>query len=220
MFCYYNLNKLISSYLPDEERHKIAKAFIFGADAHETQVRSSGEPYFTHPVAVACILAELRMDVDTVIAALLHDVVEDTEYTAEDISERFGDKVAQLVEGVTKLTQIRHKNKVEQQAENFRKLLLSVTKDVRVIFIKLADRLHNMRTLAPLKPEKKRRVSKETLDVFAPLAHRLGINTLKEQLETLAFEGMHPYRYHILEEKVKKVEKNKEKFLSSKRSFS
>ncbi|QIW10448.1 bifunctional (p)ppGpp synthetase/guanosine-3',5'-bis(diphosphate) 3'-pyrophosphohydrolase [Francisella sp. LA112445] len=211
MFCYYNLNKLISSYLPDEERHKIAKAFIFGADAHETQVRSSGEPYFTHPVAVACILAELRMDVDTVIAALLHDVVEDTEYTAEDISERFGDKVAQLVEGVTKLTQIRHKNKVEQQAENFRKLLLSVTKDVRVIFIKLADRLHNMRTLAPLKPEKKRRVSKETLDVFAPLAHRLGINTLKEQLETLAFEGMHPYRYHILEEKVKKVEKNKEK---------
>lgn len=211
MFCYYNLNKLISRYLPVEERLKIAQAFIFGADAHETQVRSSGEPYFTHPVAVACILANLNMDVDTIIAALLHDVVEDTEYTAEDISQRFGEKVAQLVEGVTKLTQIRHKNRAEQQAENFRKMLLSVTKDVRVIFIKLADRLHNMRTLAPLKPEKKRRISKETLDVFAPIAHRLGINTLKESLETLAFEGMYPYRYHILEEKVKKVEKNKEK---------
>ncbi|AIT08952.1 GDP diphosphokinase [Candidatus Francisella endociliophora] len=211
MFCYYELNQLISKYLPSEERLKIAKAFIFGADAHETQVRSSGEPYFTHPIAVACILAELHMDVDTIIAALLHDVVEDTEFTAEDISQRFGEKVAQLVEGVTKLTQIRHKNRAEQQAENFRKMLLSVTKDVRVIFIKLADRLHNMRTLAPLKPEKKRRISKETLDVFAPIAHRLGINTLKEQLETLAFEGMHPYRYHILEEKVKKVEKNKEK---------
>lgn len=211
MFCFYNLNKLISEYLPSEERLKIAKAFIFGADAHETQVRSSGEPYFTHPVEVACILAGVHMDVDTIIAALLHDVVEDTDYTAEDIAEQFGEKVAQLVEGVTKLTQIRHKNRAEQQAENFRKMLLSVTKDVRVIFIKLADRLHNMRTLAPLKPEKKRRISKETLDVFAPIAHRLGINTLKEQLETLAFEGMNPYRYHILEEKVKKVEKNKEK---------
>lgn len=211
MFCFYSLNNLISKYLPDEERLKIARAFVFGADAHETQVRSSGEPYFTHPVEVACILADLHMDVDTIIAALLHDVVEDTEYTAEDITERFGEKVSQLVEGVTKLTQIRHKNRAEQQAENFRKMLLSVTKDVRVIFIKLADRLHNMRTLAPLKPEKKRRISKETLDVFAPIAHRLGINTLKEQLETLAFEGMNPYRYHILEEKVKKVEKNKEK---------
>ncbi|MEY8766323.1 MULTISPECIES: RelA/SpoT family protein [Francisella] len=211
MFCFYSLNHLISKYLPIEERVKIARAYIFGADAHETQVRSSGEPYFTHPVAVACILAELHMDVDTIIAALLHDVVEDTDHTAEDIANLFGDKVAELVEGVTKLTQIRHKNKIEQQAENFRKMLLSVTKDVRVIFIKLADRLHNMRTLAPLKPEKKRRISKETLDVFAPLAHRLGINTLKEQLETLAFEGMNPYRYHILEEKVKKVEKNKEK---------
>ncbi|WP_160491562.1 RelA/SpoT family protein [Francisella tularensis] len=211
MFCFYDLNQLISQYLPHRERLKIAQAFIFGADAHETQVRSSGEPYFTHPVAVACILAELRMDVDTIIAALLHDVVEDTEYTVDDISNIFGKKVAQLVEGVTKLTQIRHKNRAEQQAENFRKMLLSVTKDVRVIFIKLADRLHNMRTLAPLKPEKKRRISKETLDVFAPLAHRLGINTLKEQLETLAFEGIYPYRYHILEEKVKKVEKNKEK---------
>ena len=153
MFCYYELNRLISSYLPVEERLKIAQAFIFGADAHETQVRSSGEPYFTHPVAVACILADLKMDVDTVIAALLHDVVEDTEYTPEDITERFGEKVSQLVEGVTKLTQIRHKNKVEQQAENFRKLLLSVTKDVRVIFIKLADRLHNMQTLKYQPPQ-------------------------------------------------------------------
>ena len=211
MFCYYKLNELVSKYLPNEERLRIAQAFIFGADAHETQVRSSGEPYFTHPIEVACILADLKMDVDTVIAALLHDVVEDTEHTAEDIAELFGEKVAQLVEGVTKLTQIGHKNRAEQQAENFRKMLLSVTKDVRVIFIKLADRLHNMRTLAPLKPEKKRRVSQETLAVFAPIAHRLGINTLKEQLETLAFEGIYPYRYHILEERVKAVEKNKEK---------
>ncbi len=211
MFGYYKLNELLSKYLPAKERLRIAKAFIFGADAHETQVRSSGEPYFTHPIAVACILADLKMDVDTVIAALLHDVVEDTEHTAEEIAELFGKKVAQLVEGVTKLTQIGHKNIAEQQAENFRKMLLSVTKDVRVIFIKLADRLHNMRTLAPLKPEKKRRVSQETLAVFAPIAHRLGINTLKEQLETLAFEGIYPYRYHILEERVKAVEKNKEK---------
>ena len=211
MFCYYKLNELISKYLPNEERLRIAQAYIFGADAHETQVRSSGEPYFTHPIEVACILADLKMDVDTLIAALLHDVVEDTEHTAEDIAELFGEKVAQLVEGVTKLTQIGHKNRAEQQAENFRKMLLSVTKDVRVIFIKLADRLHNMRTLAPLKPEKKRRVSQETLAVFAPIAHRLGINTLKEQLETLAFKGIYPYRYHILEERVKTVEKDKEK---------
>ena len=211
MFCHYKLNELVYKYLPNEERLRIAKAFIFGADAHETQVRSSGEPYFTHPVEVACILANLRMDVDTIIAALLHDVVEDTEYTAENITELFGEKVSQLVEGVTKLTQIGHKNRAEQQAENFRKMLLSVTKDVRVIFIKLADRLHNMRTLAPLKLEKKRRVSQETLAVFAPIAHRLGINTLKEQLETLAFEGIYPYRYHILEGRVKAVEKNKEK---------
>ncbi|AJC49298.1 bifunctional (p)ppGpp synthetase/guanosine-3',5'-bis(diphosphate) 3'-pyrophosphohydrolase [Allofrancisella guangzhouensis] len=211
MFCFYDLNKIISKYLPAQERLKIVQAFIFGADAHETQVRSSGEPYFTHPVAVACILAEVKMDVDTIIAALLHDVVEDTEHTHEEIQKLFGTKVSELVEGVTKLTQIRHKNLAEQQAENFRKMLLSVTKDVRVIFIKLADRLHNMRTLAPLKPEKKRRISQETLDVFAPIAHRLGINTLKEQLETLAFQGMYPYRYHILDEKVKKVEKNKEK---------
>ena len=211
MFGYYKLNKLVYKYLPAEERLRIAQAFIFGADAHKTQVRSSGEPYFTHPIAVACILAELKMDVDTIIVALLHDVVEDTEHTTKDITEHFGEKVAQLVEGVTKLTQIGHKNRAEQQAENFRKMLLSVTKDVRVIFIKLADRLHNMRTLAPLKPEKRRRVSQETLAVFAPIAHRLGINTLKEQLETLAFQGIYPYRYHILEERVKTVEKNKEK---------
>ena len=211
MFSYYKLNELVSKYLPTKERLRMTEAFIFGADAHETQVRSSGEPYFTHPIEVACILADLKMDVDTIIAALLHDVAEDTEHTAEDIAELFGEKVAELVEGVTKLTQIGHKNRAEQQAENFRKMLLSVTKDVRVIFIKLADRLHNMRTLAPLKPEKKRRVSQETLAVFAPIAHRLGINTLKEQLETLAFEGIYPYRYHILEERVKAVEKNKEK---------
>jgi guanosine-3',5'-bis(diphosphate) 3'-pyrophosphohydrolase len=211
MFHYCELNKLLSKYLPDEEKSKISKAYLFGADAHESQIRSSGEPYFTHPIAVACILANLRMDVDTIIAALLHDVVEDTDITAEEIAELFGDKVAELVEGVTKLTQIRHKNRVEQQAENFRKMIMSVTKDVRVIFIKLADRLHNMRTLAPLKPEKKRRISQETLSVFAPIAHRLGINTLKEQLETLAFEGRYPYRYHILDERVKALEKNREK---------
>lgn len=211
MFSFYHLNKLICEYLSESDRLKIAEAYIFGADAHETQVRSSGEPYFTHPVEVACILADMMLDADTIIAALLHDVIEDTEYTFIDIKNKFGLKVAELVEGVTKLTQIRHKNRAEQQAENFRKMLLSVTKDVRVIFIKLADRLHNMRTLAPLKPEKKRRISKETLEVFAPIAHRLGINTLKEQLETLAFEGMHPYRYRVLEERVRQVEKNKEK---------
>ena len=212
---FYELNKLICKYLPKEEHLRVVKAYIFGADAHETQVRSSGEPYFTHPVAVAIILASLKMDVDTIIAALLHDVVEDTEYTAEDIAENFGIKVAELVEGVTKLTQIRHKNRAEQQAENFKKMLLSVTKDVRVIFIKLSDRLHNMRTLAPLKPEKKRRISKETLEVFAPIAHRLGINVIKEQLELLAFQGMYPYRYHILEDRVIKAEKNKEKVFNT-----
>ena len=211
MFHFAKLNKLICSYMSESDRQRIAEAYIFGADAHETQIRSSGEPYFCHPVEVACILASVALDAETIIAGLLHDVVEDTEYTSEDIKEKFGEKVAELVEGVTKLTQIRHKNRKEQQAENFRKMILSVIKDVRVIFIKLADRLHNMRTLAPLKPEKKRRVSLETLEVFAPLAHRLGINILKENLETLAFEGIHPLRYRILEEQVLKVEKNKEK---------
>ncbi|MBK2124380.1 RelA/SpoT family protein [Fangia hongkongensis] len=202
MFLFYKLNKATHHYLNKAQRKLIADAFLFGADAHETQVRSSGEPYFTHPVAVACVLAGMRLDIETIIAALLHDVIEDTSFTSEDISKRYGSKTAELVEGVTKLTKIEFNTKAEQQAENFRKMILAMVQDIRVIIIKLADRLHNMTTLAPLRPDKRRRIANETLEIYAPIAHRLGMHHFKNSFEELAFEGIHPYRYQTLKTKV------------------
>lgn len=209
MFLFYKLNKAIYGYLSKDERDRIASAFLFGADGHETQLRSSGDPYFTHPVAVSCVLAGMRLDAETIIAALLHDIIEDTAFTKADIAAGYGDKVAQLVEGVTKLTKIEFTTKAEQQAENFRKMILAMVKDIRVILIKLADRLHNMTTLKPLRPDKRRRIAQETLEIYAPIAHRLGMHHFKNSFEELAFEGAYPYRYLILKAKVKRAEQHR-----------
>ena len=211
MFLFYQLNKSIFNYLGTKQRSLIADAFIFSANAHENQIRSSGDPYFTHPFAVACFLAGMKLDMETIIAALLHDVLEDTEVTEIHLLEYYGDKVMELVKGVTKLTKIEFRTKAEQQAENLRKMILAMVKDVRVILIKLADRLHNMETLSSLRPDKCRRISRETIEIYAPIAHRLGMHNIKNILEDLSFKGIYPYRYRTLKTKVKIAQKYRKK---------
>ena len=178
----------IEAYLPAEQVARIMEAYHYSAAAHEGQRRRSGEPYISHPVAVATILAELRMDAQTVMAALLHDVIEDTGSTKAEIGERFGTEVADLVDGVSKLDQVKFQSRAEAQAENFRKMLLAMTGDIRVILVKLADRTHNMRTLWVMPPDKRRRIARETLEIYAPIANRLGMNTIKLELEDLGFK--------------------------------
>lgn len=198
----------LREYLAPEQVELVAKAHAFGALAHEGQTRLSGEAYITHPIAVAGILADMQMDVSTVIAAVLHDVLEDTPVTKDDITEEFGEEIAQLVDGVSKLTQIKFKSKAEAQAENFRKMLLAMVKDIRVILVKLADRLHNMRTLGVMPPAKRRRIARETLDIYVPIANRLGMNHLKLELEDLGFQSMYPNRYDVLGKRLKKAKGN------------
>ncbi|MEM9384229.1 MAG: bifunctional (p)ppGpp synthetase/guanosine-3',5'-bis(diphosphate) 3'-pyrophosphohydrolase [Pseudomonadota bacterium] len=176
----------------------VLDAYHFAASAHRGQTRRTGEPYITHPVAVARILADLHLDQPSVVAALLHDTMEDTGTARAQIEERFGGQVGHLVDGVSKLEQIRFQSKAEQQAESLRKMLFAVTDDIRVIVVKLADRLHNMRTLGALKPEKRRRIARETLEIYAPMANRLGINTVREELEDLGFRHLSPYRYEVI----------------------
>jgi guanosine-3',5'-bis(diphosphate) 3'-pyrophosphohydrolase len=180
----------------------IEQAFIFAANAHREQTRFSGEPYITHPLAVAGILAEMRMDPETLMAALLHDVVEDTSVDKTVIEEKFGQVVAELVDGVSKLAKLPFENKAEVQAENFRKMLLATAKDIRVILIKLADRLHNMSTLSSLRLEKRERIAKETMEIYVPLAKRLGMYNFYVELENLCFQTVHPQRYKIIEKAV------------------
>ncbi len=180
---------------PKDQTHRITRAYEVAAEAHRTQVRKSGEPYITHPLAVAKIVAELGLDDTTIAAALLHDAVEDTGVTVDDVLREFGADVAAIVDGVTKLERVQFDSKEEQQAATMRKMLVAMAKDVRVLIIKLSDRLHNMRTLAALSTGKQERIAKETLDIYAPLALRLGMQEMKQQLEDLAFAALHPKRY-------------------------
>ncbi len=199
------LQVLLGNYLDVTQIESVFHAYEFGAKHHEGQFRKSGEAYICHPLAVAISLAEMRMDVHGIMAAILHDVVEDTDVTKEQVAELFGDDVAELVDGVTKLTQINGRTRAEAQAENVRKMCLAMAKDLRVIMVKLADRLHNMQTLGAMRPEAKLRIAKETLDIYAPIANRLGMNSVRHELESLCFAAMNPTRYQILDAAVKKT---------------
>ena len=202
MYLFEGLNHIIQEYLPPEQVELVKRAFVIARDAHEGQSRSSGEPYITHPVAVASIIAGMRLDHEAVMAALLHDVIEDTPYTEEQLKGEFGASVAEIVEGVSKLDKLKFRTRQEAEVANFRKMILAMTKDIRVVLIKLADRTHNMRTVSALRPDKRRRIAKETLEIYAPLAHRLGIEHIKNELEDLGFEAMHPQRYAVLQKVV------------------
>ncbi|MDH5516266.1 MAG: RelA/SpoT family protein [Gammaproteobacteria bacterium] len=195
----------LEPYMDETQIKDVYQAYLFGAHAHEGQYRMSGEPYIYHPIAVARILAEMHVDSRTIVAAILHDVIEDTPSSKDQIAKEFGEDVAELVDGVSKLTKIENKDKQEEQAENIQKVLLAMARDIRVIMIKLADRLHNMRTLGVMRPDKKRRIAKETLEIYAPIAQRLGINSLRVELENLGFQSMYPYRYAVLKAAVKNV---------------
>jgi len=193
----------LEHYLPAKQIREVYRAYLFGAEAHEGQHRLSGEPYIYHPLAVARILADLRMDYKCLMAAILHDVIEDTPTAKEQLTTVFDQEIAELVDGVSKLTKIDFRSRAEAQAANFRKMLLAMTKDIRVILIKLADRLHNMRTLGIMRPEKCRRIARETLEIYAPIANRLGINSLCVELEELGFAAYWPMRARILKQAVK-----------------
>ena len=198
----------LEGYLPPAEVERVQDAYDFAFEAHQGQRRRSGEPYITHPVAVADLLADLRLDPQTLIAAILHDVIEDTPTLKEEINRRFGQEVADLVDGVSKLDQIQFKSREEAQAESFRKMLLAMVRDIRVIMVKLADRTHNMRTLGAMPLAKRRTVARETLDIYAPIAHRLGMHAIKTELEDLGFRSMYPRRYRVIENAVRRAKGN------------
>lgn len=200
---------MLAGYLDDVQIADIRRACSFSAVAHQGQTRVSGEPYIQHPIAVARILAEMRMDHQSIMAAILHDVIEDTSTAKEQLVSQFGEEVAELVDGVSKLTQIRFSSKAEAQAENFRKMMLAMVRDIRVILVKFADRLHNMRTLSALSPAKRRRISRETLEIYVPIANRLGMNAIRLELEDLGFAGLYPNRYRVLTEAIKKNRGNR-----------
>ena len=208
----YELIDSVTSYKPDADQKLLEKAYIYGTKMHGRQLRASGDPYFSHPIEVAGILAELKLDTTTVVCALLHDTIEDTSATIKDIEKNFGKEVAKLVDGVTKLTLLEGNLESSKQAENFRKLLLASASDIRILLIKLADRLHNMRTLHYIKDQSKRkRISLETLDIYAPLAGRIGMQEIKEELEDLSFSHIEPKIRDIITERLKVSKRKKSK---------
>ena len=195
----------LDTYMEPRQVDEVYRAYLLGARAHEGQSRVSGEPYISHPVAVAKILSEMRMDASSIIAAILHDVIEDTPTLKQNLVDEFGEEVAELVDGVSKLTQIDFRSRAEAQAENFRKMMLAMAKDIRVIIIKLADRLHNMRTLDAMPPDKRRRIAHETMDIYAPIANRLGIFKMRHELLDLSIKSAYPMRYRALDSACKEV---------------
>jgi guanosine-3',5'-bis(diphosphate) 3'-pyrophosphohydrolase len=209
-----DLMDLLESYLEPEQVREVYRAYLFGAEAHEGQHRMSGEPYIYHPIEVAAILAGMHMDAQSIIAGMLHDVIEDTDTLKEAVISEFGEEVGELVDGVSKLTQIKFESQAEAQAENFRKMMLAMVKDIRVILVKLADRLHNMRTLGVMRADKRRRIARETLEIYAPIAARLGMNQIRLELEDLGFAALYPLRYRVLSEAVKRARGNRKEILN------
>lgn len=203
------LEEKLKAYLPPEQIQEVAEAYAYSYRAHSGQTRSSGEPYITHPLAVTAILADMHLDVEALMASLLHDVIEDTRVTQNDIRRIFNDTVADLVNGVTKMEKIRFSDYKEAQVANIQKMLLAMTNDTRVILIKLADRTHNMQTIGALRPDKRMRIARETLDIYAPIAYRLGISKMKNELQDLCFRAIYPYRYRVLEATVAQGQKNR-----------
>ena len=196
------LCKRVEAYYPDADFTLLRKAYNFAEKSHEGQKRSSGEDYIIHPINVAGTLIKLRLDMDSIIAGLLHDVVEDCDVTPEEIEKEFSTSIAQIVVGLTKISKIKFKTKEESQAENFRKMVVAMAKDLRVIIVKLADRMHNMRTLQYVSEEKQRKIANETLEIYVPLASRLGINSVKTELEDICLRYLHPEVYYRLAEKI------------------
>ncbi len=213
MSYFAELDSELKSYLDSDQVEKCYQAFLLAEKAHHGQKRRSGEPYITHPVAAAMILAKMRLDYQTIMATLLHDVIEDTEVGKEEIRLKFGSDVAELVDGVSKLTQIKFESRAEAQAENFRKMVLAMVRDLRVIIVKLADRLHNMQTLGVMPPEKKHRIAVETLEIYAPIANRLGMHKIYVGLEDLGFKALYPNRYKVLSREVEKLRGHREELM-------
>ena len=204
----FELVEKVRSYDPLADEQLLNRAYVFSMKAHGTQTRASGDPYFSHPLEVAGILTDMKLDGDTIVTALLHDTVEDTFATIDEIEELFGNDIAKLVDGVTKLSRLEIQTESERQAENFRKFLLALSNDIRVLLVKLADRLHNMRTLEHIeKPEKRRRIALETMDIYAPLAERIGMRKMKGELEDLAFREINPEAYESVDQRLKYLRK-------------
>ena len=209
------LCSIVDGYLEKDQVESIVRAYHYGADAHSGQFRKSGEAYICHPLSVAITLAEMRMDMRGIISAILHDVIEDTAVSKDQLASEFSDDVANLVDGVTKLTKLDNKSHAEAQAENVRKMLLAMAKDLRVIIVKLADRLHNMQTLGAMPTEKKRRIAKETQEIYVPLANRLSMNSIRHELEALCLQTIHPHRYKTINEAVKKARGNRREIVNT-----
>src|SRR5881409_1663528 len=194
----YDLVERVRSYNPNTDEDLLNRAYVYAMKAHGSQTRASGDPYFSHPLEVAAILTDLKLDDATIVAALLHDTIEDTEATRAEIDEKFGHGIGALVDGLTKLKKLDLVTREAKQAENLRKLLLAIADDVRVLLVKLADRLHNMRTLSHMPPEARRRAAEETLDIYAPLAGRMGMHGMREELEDLAFRELNSESYNVV----------------------